>query len=378
MFPRIIIALLAVAALAGLVFYSQWRPVDDRISGIVEADEIRVGSRVGGRVQAVHVEEGDRVAPGDVLLQLEPFDLQAQLANAEAELAARQAEFAKYKAGLRPEEVSQAKARSQQLQAKLDQLIAGPRPQEIDVAKAQLNVAEAQLRFAEESLARVRQAREARAATPQDLDQAVAALQAAQGEVAARQEELSLLQAGTREEEIRAARAAAAEAQLAAELAEQGFREEDIAAAQAATDAAEASVAALQARIEELQVRAPVAGVIESLDIRKGDMASAGAPVLAILADGRMWVRAYVPETRLNVKTGQQVAITVDSYPQERFAAEITYISRQAEFTPSNVQTPEERVKQVFRIKATLAEGRDKLRPGMPADVWLTPEDAQR
>lgn len=378
MFPRIIIALLAVAALAGLVFYSQWRPVDDRISGIVEADEIRVGSRVGGRVQAVHVEEGDRVAPGDVLLQLEPFDLQAQLANAEAELAARQAEFAKYKAGLRPEEVSQAKARSQQLQAKLDQLIAGPRPQEIDVAKAQLNVAEAQLRFAEESLARVRQAREARAATPQDLDQAVAALQAAQGEVAARQEELSLLQAGTREEEIRAARAAAAEAQLAAELAEQGFREEDIAAAQAATDAAEASVAALQARIEELQVRAPVAGVIESLDIRKGDMASAGAPVLAILADGRMWVRAYVPETRLNVKTGQQVAITVDSYPQERFAAEITYISRQAEFTPSNVQTPEERVKQVFRIKATLAEGRDKLRPGMPADVWLTPEDSQR
>ncbi|MAT69650.1 MAG: hypothetical protein CMJ58_09010 [Planctomycetaceae bacterium] len=378
MFPRIIIALLAVAALAGLVFYSQWRPVDDRISGIVEADEIRVGSRVGGRVQAVHVEEGDRVAPCDVLLQLEPFDLQAQLAQAQAELAARQAEFAKYKAGLRPEEVSQAKARSQQLQAKLDQLIAGPRPQEIDVAKAQLNVAQAQLRFAEESLARVRQAREARAATPQDLDQAVAALQAAQGEVAARQEELSLLQAGTREEEIRAARAAAAEAQLAAELAEQGFREEDIASAQAAADAAEASVAALQARIEELQVRAPVAGVIESLDIRKGDMASAGAPVLAILADGRMWVRAYVPETRLNVKTGQQVAITVDSYPQERFAAEITYISRQAEFTPSNVQTPEERVKQVFRIKATLAEGRDKLRPGMPADVWLTPEDAQR
>ncbi|MCA9236108.1 MAG: HlyD family efflux transporter periplasmic adaptor subunit [Planctomycetales bacterium] len=376
MVHRLLIALLVVAALAGLVVYSQIRPTDDRVSGIVEADEIRVGSRVGGRVQSVHVEEGDRVEPGELLIELEPFDLTEQLQQAKAELAARQAEYNRYQAGLRTEEIGQAQAHYEQLQARLDRLVAGPRKQEIDVGKARLEVAVSQRQYAAASLARVREARASNAATPQDLDQAITALQAAEGEVAASEEELSLLEAGTREEEIREARAGAQEAQLAAQLAAEGYRNEDIAAAQAARDAAAATVAALEARVEELSIRAPVAGVIESLEIRKGDLASAGAPVLAILADGRLWVRAYVPDNRLDVKTGQQVAITVDSFPDQRFAAEITYISRQAEFTPSNVQTPQERVKQVFRIKATLTEGLDKLRPGMPTDVWLTPQDA--
>ena len=376
MVHRVLIALLVVAALAGLVVYSQIRPTDDRVSGIVEADEIRVGSRVGGRVQSVYVEEGDRVEPGELLIELEPFDLTEQLQQAKAELAARQAEYNRYQAGLRTEEIGQAQAHYEQLQARLDRLVAGPRKQEIDVGKARLEVAVSQRQYAAASLERVREARASNAATPQDLDQAITALQAAEGEVAASEEELSLLEAGTREEEIREARAGAQEAQLAAQLAAEGYRKEDIAAAQAARDAAAATVAALEARVEELSIRAPVAGVIESLEIRKGDLASAGAPVLAILADGRLWVRAYVPENRLDVKTGQQVAITVDSFPDQRFAAEITYISRQAEFTPSNVQTPQERVKQVFRIKATLTEGLDKLRPGMPTDVWLTPQDA--
>jgi HlyD family secretion protein len=83
-----------------------------------------------------------------------------------------------------------------------------------------------------------------------------------------------------------------------------------------------------------------------------------------------MWVRAYVPENRLHIKEGQQTRVTIDSYPDESFAGEITFISRQAEFTPRNVQTPEERSQQVFRIKVHLQE-HERLRPGMAADVWL-------
>jgi multidrug resistance efflux pump len=85
----------------------------------------------------------------------------------------------------------------------------------------------------------------------------------------------------------------------------------------------------------------------------------------------QLWVRAYVPENRMALKIGDPVEISVDSLPGERFAARITFLSRQAEFTPGNVQTPEERSKQVFRIKVTLDSGREKLRPGMDADVWL-------
>jgi multidrug resistance efflux pump len=93
---------------------------------------------------------------------------------------------------------------------------------------------------------------------------------------------------------------------------------------------------------------------------------------MSMLDTGGLWVRAYLPENR-HLELGQKVAVSVDAYPGESFGAEVTFISRQAEFTPSNVQTPEERSKQVFRIKVTLLEGLDRLRPGMAADVGLPP-----
>jgi HlyD family secretion protein len=84
-----------------------------------------------------------------------------------------------------------------------------------------------------------------------------------------------------------------------------------------------------------------------------------------------MWVRAYVPENRLNLQNGQKLRVTVDSFPGEDFIGTVSFVAREAEFTPSNVQTPEERSKQVFRIKVELESGLDKLRPGMAVDVWL-------
>ena len=86
-------------------------------------------------------------------------------------------------------------------------------------------------------------------------------------------------------------------------------------------------------------------------------------------------MRAYVPEGRLTIQPGDEVWVAVDPWPDERFRARVGFVSRQAEFTPGNVQTPEERSKQVFRIKVDLAEGLDRLRPGMSADVFLEPED---
>lgn len=89
--------------------------------------------------------------------------------------------------------------------------------------------------------------------------------------------------------------------------------------------------------------------------------------------NSRLWVRAYVPQNRVGLRLGQKLRVTVDSFGDEPFVGEIIFISRQAEFTPSNVQTPEERSKQVFRIKVALKKGLEKLRPGMTVDVWLEP-----
>jgi multidrug resistance efflux pump len=162
-----------------------------------------------------------------------------------------------------------------------------------------------------------------------------------------------------------------AEAMSAHELLVKGSRTEDIDEAKAAADAADAAVAAVDRQIEELVVRAPSDGVVDAVELRPGDLVAPNAPVLTIVDGARLWVRAYVPENRLDVQIGQELEVSVDSFPGRRFKAHVTFVAREAEFTPGNVQTPDERSKQVFRVKVEFGEGRDVLRPGMSADVWL-------
>jgi multidrug resistance efflux pump len=364
---------LVTAALIALVWHSQQRPELAKISGFIEADEIRLGSRVGGRVARVHAEEGQAVRKGDALLELEPFDLLELEQEAEAQVAAKQAEYDRLQAGFRAEEKGQAKARVGQLQAKLDQLVAGPRPQEKEAARAQLKVAESTLKLAQQNHVRVSGLFQKGAAPREQFDEATERLQAAQALVIVRQQELSLLEAGTRTEDIERARAELEEARQALALTDAGYRPEEVAAAQAARDAAQAALAAIRTRKRELRVVAPVDGTVEAQELQPGDLTLPGAPVLSMVDNHRLWVRAYLPENRLDVKLGQKLWVTVDSFPEKRFAGEVTFLARQAEFTPSNIQTPEERSKQVFRIKVTLTEGLDVLRPGMSADVWLEP-----
>ncbi len=371
MFQRILAIALVVGLLATLILYSQLRPQPQQVSGFIEADEIRLGSRVGGRVLHVHVQEGDLVQQGAVLVELEPFDLRNQERQAAESLAAREAEWNRLKAGYRPEEIAQAKARYDQLQARLDLLVAGPRPQEKEAAVGRLQVAEAELKLARQSYTRISGLISSGVSSREELDQATQRLDAAQAILLVRREELDLLETGTRSEEIREAQAKVEEAKQGWLLTQSGFRAEEIEQARAARDAAEAELNAIRERIAELTIKSPVDGTVEALELQPGDLVAAGAPVMSVLDPSRLWVRAYIPENRLSVRTGEAAWVTVDSFPGQRFRAEITFVSRQAEFTPSNIQTPEERSKQVFRIKVTLKEGLDKLRPGMSADVLL-------
>jgi HlyD family secretion protein len=315
--PRILLVLVIIAALVSVLAYSQSRPQSDHVSGFIEADEIRVASRVGGRVAKTLVREGKRVMRGDPLIELEPYDL-----------LHRQAE---------------AKAKRDELAATLAKLKAGPRKQEIAAAQARLDAAAASTQLAQITYERVKSSSESRATSATELDEAVAALKNATAQENARRQELDELKEGTRPEEI--------------------------AEAEAALAAADASLAQMNEQVKELTIVAPVDGVVEALDIQPGDMVAANAPVLSLLDTSNIWVRAYIPENRMNVKPDDKVTITVDSFPGRTFTGHISFIARQAEFTPNNVQTPEERSKQVFRIKATLDEGLDVLRPGMAADV---------
>lgn len=376
MIRRLLSILVPICVLAALLAYSQLRQQPLHVSGFLEADEIRVGSRLGGRIQAVQVEEGEQVRTGQVLVELEPFDLLQREQEALETLASLDAQYQSLVSGLRPEEIAQAKARYDQYKARFDLLDAGPRAQEIAAAQARVRLAEAELKLAKQNYDRAAQLYEKQATAKAEFDAASQRLEAAHASVAVRTEELALLEIGTREEEKREARARVEEAMQAWQLAAKGFRSEEIQQAKAARDAAQAALNAIREQKKELQIICPIDGIIEALDLRPGDLVPAGAPVLSVMDRRRLWVRAYVPQNRVGIAVGQKLWVTVDSFGEERFHGEVTFIARQAEFTPSNAQTPDERSKQVFRIKVELEEGLEQLRPGMTADVWLEPVEA--
>ncbi|MBI1367368.1 MAG: HlyD family efflux transporter periplasmic adaptor subunit [Planctomycetes bacterium] len=321
MFPRLIALAVIAAALIGALYYAQHRAEPLKVSGFIEADEIRLGSRVGGRVKRVDAVEGHRVKPGDVLIELEPYDL----------LHKRDA----------------LRAQRAQLAANLDKLVAGPRKQDIEAARAYVQSAEAERDLAQLNFERIKKSFDAKAASPDELDKATENLKSASAMVEVRRQQLAQLEEGT--------------------------RKEDLTEARAALDAADANLAAIDAQICELEVASPVPGEIEAVDLQPGDMVTPNAPVLSLLDLSHLWIRAYLPENLMRLEPGDKVDVTVDSFPGRKFKAHISFVAQQAEFTPGNVQTPEDRSKQVFRIKVVLEEGIDLLRPGMNADVWLPP-----
>ncbi len=372
--PLIPIGIVA-AVLVGLLVYSQVRHEPLKVSGFIESNEIRIGSRVGGRVLKVHVVEGQAVHKGDVLVELEPFQLYEQKSQAEAQLAQARADFDQFTTGYRPEEIGQAKAHRDQLAATLEKLVNGPREEDISSAESQLTPAKDQLELSQKKYQRMEELFAKKAATPQDVDEATADLRVARATKQVREEELLKLKRGTRKEELEEAKAQLEEATQAWELRKSGYRKEELAKSKATVQAFEAALRAYERQIEELTVRAPVDGTVEAIDLQPGDLVGANTAAISMMDTGSLWVRAYLPENLLRVQVGEKLWITVDSFPGKKYAAHLTFIARQAEFTPGNVQTPEDRSKQVFRIKVELDDGLKELRPGMSADVWL---DAER
>ena len=167
---------------------------------------------------------------------------------------------------------------------------------------------------------------------------------------------------------------AATAAQTAAETlreAERGSRSEDIDAARAQLDADDRQLAYLQRQRQETTVAAPAEGVIESMDLRPGDLVGANQPVARMLEPDQLWVRVYVPEPELGrVRIGQRALLTVDTYAKREFPGKVVEIRTQAEYTPRNVQTLDQRMDQVFGVKVAIDRA-PELKPGMSATVRL-------
>ena len=255
---------------------------------------------------AVHVQEGQRVTTGEKLVELEPFDLLQREQEAANSLAALEAEYARMLAGFRAEEIAQAKARYEQFQARYDLLVAGPRRQEIEAAKGRVQLADSEMLLAEQNYSRAQTIVERKGISPRrSLMPMVETTRRCSGRTLVRRQELDLLEVGTREEEKREARARLDEAEQAWNLTKNGYRKEEIEKAKAARDAASSALAVIREQKKELVITCPIDGVIEALDLQKGDLVPSGGPVLSVMDDSQLWVRAYVPQNRVGLQIGQ-------------------------------------------------------------------------
>lgn len=363
---------LAVVALA----YGSYRVYDARKpyewSGTVEARVITVGSRTGGRIKEILVHEGEHVDAGKVLVQLEPGDLDAQRLGAQGALDQVKAALEKVKAGARPEEIEQAKARATTATAALQEARAGSRNEEVAAANARLVAAQVAVDKAQLDSDRSHKLVESGAISRAEVDVTDSALRGATAQRDAQKQVLDQLQNGVRREQIAQASARAQEAQASARLVQAGSRVEDIRAAEGAVVVAEGRLASIQVLLDELAIKAPRAALVETLDLRPGDILGPNAAAATLLEDDQLYVRIYVPETRIGrIKIGEQVPVTVDSFPGKSFAGVVEHINIVGEYSPRNLQTADERADQVFATRIGLREGRDVLRAGMAAFIQV-------
>jgi multidrug resistance efflux pump len=351
--------------------WAGWRTRND-YSGTVETREIQVGSKVGGRVTEVPVEEGQAVKAGAVLVRFECDELKAQKTQAEAALAQAQADLDRMERGNRPEEIEQAEATAKAMEAAYEMARNGPRKQEIDQAKADYEAAKADAANAEIYSRRMEKLAATDTISKQQFDDARDRKNAAAQRAESARQRLALLEAGTRVEDVDAAEARNKQAQAAAVLARKGYRREDIEAARGRVAEAQGRVAELDARLREAELTAPADALIEVVSVRPGTLVPAGRIVITMLETTQLWVKVYVPETELaRLRVGQKATVKVDGGVRRKFDGQVGQIASQAEFLPRNVQTKSDREHQVFGVKVYVDNAQQILKSGMSATVHL-------
>ena len=312
------ITALVLAALAGLACSSKAAKDVISASGTIEAIEVNVASKVSGQILRLAVEEGARVKPGDVLANVDHATADIQLRQAEAGVDLAQAQLVLLRNGARKEDIQQA--------------------------EAVLKQAEAGLLVASDDARRMRELVRTGSVTTKQRDDAEARLTVAEAQRSAAAEALSKVRRLARPEEIQAAEARLAQARAAADL--------------------------LAKTISDCTITAPAGGIVTHKAVEAGELVTPGATVVTLTELDSVYVMIYVTETEMGrVRLGDAVEVRIDAFRDRAFAGKITYISPEAEFTPKNVQTKEDRVKLVFGVKVEIENKDGLLKPGLPADA---------
>ena len=290
--------------------------------GNVDIREVQLAFQDAGRIRALPVDEGARVAAGQVVAELDPTRYQLELQRLNGEVAAQTQVLARLRQGSRPQEVARARAAA---------------------ASARASLADAATQ-----LARKQQLRTVNRISVQEVDTARTRVETLQANLKAAEEEVSLVVEGPRQEDIAAAEASLAALAAARDLAAQ--------------------------RLEDTRLLAPAAGVIRTRILEPGAMAAPGAPVFTLALTDPLWVRAYISEPDLGlVHEGMRAEVRTDTLPDKTYQGWVGFISSTAEFTPKTVETTELRTKLVYRARIFVCDPQEELRLGMPVTVTLQP-----
>lgn len=354
-----------------------------RISGNVEMTVVKISFKISGKLVERAVGEGDPVEKAMVVARLDQEQLLLYRDQAQAALAAAESQLAQLRTGIEYQketlqgQIALRRAELKAAQAQLAEIEAGSRQQEIQQARARVEEAETEFDRASSDWERAQPLYEADDISRAQYDQFQARHAGSQAQLRQAEQVLALVVEGPRAETIESARARVEQASATVRLAEANRlevkrMEQEVVTRRAEIDRAKAQVAVVDSQINDTVARAPVGGIVLSKSAEVGEVLAAGTTVVTIGDLDHPWLRGYINERDLGrVKIGTKVNVTTDSFPEKIYQGRVSFISSEAEFTPKQIQTEEERVKLVYRIKVEVENPNQELKLNMPADAEI-------
>jgi HlyD family secretion protein len=381
----VLIVLAAVGVAAVYVFRGMGSNQTGRIvvSGNIELTEVNIAFKTAGRLIERTVDEGDGVKKGQIIARLDRDQLMAQREREVAGLESAQTQLAQSETSLEWEkatlaaDIEQRRADLASNEARLAELNNGARPQEKLDARAAVDSAQSELDRAKKDWDRSQTLFKDDDISAAQFDQYRNRWESAQAALKSMTEREALVLAGPRAEVIKAQQGQVERARAAVKIAEANSlemkrREQDLGTRRAEIARSTASIAMIDSQLADTIVASPVDGVVLVKAADVGEVLAPGTTVVTVGDIDHPWLRGYVNETDLGkVKLGAKAKVTTDSYPGKVYQGRVTFISSEAEFTPKQIQTEQERVKLVYRIKIEMDNPRRELKSNMPADAEI-------
>lgn len=385
--PKIIIPAAVIIA-AGA--FAAWRATHPsagpdllRISGNIELTEVDLSFKTPGRLLQLAVDEGDFVKPQQVVARLDTSEIEQQRAREAAGIQSAHSAVEQLRTAIAWQaetidgDIAMKRADLATAEARLKELLNGSRPQELESARALAAEAEAQNAQARQDWQRAQTLYKNDDISTAQYEQFRTRAQTAAAALQRAREQLALVQEGPRQEQIAQQRAIVDRARAALRLAEANRlelqrRRQELAMRQADVERARAQKGLLDVQFDDRTLLSPIPAVVLSKSAEPGEVLAGGATVITLGDLSKPWVRGYVGERDLGrVKLGMTATVTTDSFPGKQYSGRITFISSEAEFTPKQIQTQEERQKLVYRIKIEVENPNQELKDNMPVDAEI-------